>query len=71
MKIKKYYTDKPNKVYTFMSDGKRNPCGCGSNVYHYEYDGTNIFGKCNSCGKYIYEIKDEYIEECLLEGLWK
>ena len=71
MITKKYYSDNPDKVHSYWIEGKRNPCECGSNVFHYEYDGINIFAKCNSCNKTIYEIKKEYIEECLSEGLWK
>ena len=40
---------------TYFTSGQRNPCGCGSNCYHYEFDGENIYGVCNACGRDIYQ----------------
>ena len=71
MITKKYYSDNTDKVHSYWNGGKRNPCNCGSNLYHYEYDGTNISGICNNCGTKLYEMKEEYVEECLKEGFWK
>ena len=45
MIIKKYYSDSPDKVHNYWIEGKRNPCGCGSNLFHYEYDGTDVSGR--------------------------
>lgn len=70
MKVKKYYIDEPDTVHCYLNS-RRNSCGCGSNLFHYEYNGTNIYGVCNACETRIYEIKEEYIEECLKEGFWK
>ena len=50
---------------------ENNPCGCGSNCYHYEYDGTHVIGVCNACKSDIYMIKDEYTQEYLNKGVWK
>lgn len=50
---------------------ENNPCGCGSNCYHYEYDGAHVIGVCNACKSDIYMIKDEYTQEYLNEGVWK
>lgn len=52
---------------------ERNPCECGSNCYHYEYDKINneIYGVCNACDEDIYIVKEEYKEEVLKEGIWK
>lgn len=49
-----------------------NHCGCGSNCYHYEYDkkDNKIYGVCNCCRTDIYEIKEEYQEEKLNQGVW-
>ena len=59
--------------HSYVLDGGKtfNPCGCGSNVYHLEYDGKTIFGVCNACGKDIYEVKPVYIPQKLNEGIWK
>ena len=45
MTTKKYYSDNPDKVHNYWIEGKRNPCGCGSNLFHYEYDGTDVSGR--------------------------
>lgn len=45
-------------------------CSCGANVYHYEYDGENIYGVCNGCGKDLYIVKPEHIDEYLKQGVW-
>ena len=35
----------------------RNPCNCGSNVFHEELSEDNkVFGVCNSCGRDIYKF---------------
>ena len=59
--------------HSYVLDGGKayNPCGCGSNVYHLEYDEKTIFGVCNVCGKDIYEVKPVYIPQKLNEGIWK
>ena len=51
---------KDGKVEAFIVKGERNPCGCGSNVFHKEKDhDTNIvYGVCNACEKDIYEYED-------------
>ena len=36
-KIQKYPDTK--NVWTYYTSNTQNPCGCGSNCYHYEYDG--------------------------------
>ena len=66
-----YHKNESEHVYTFYISHKRNPCGCGSNCYHYELDGKKIFGVCNSCGKDIYQIMPEYFDEYLNKGVWK
>ena len=71
MTTKKYYSDNPDKVHNYWIEGKRNPCGCGSNLFHYEYDGINVSGICNACGVKLYEMKEEYVEDLLKEGVWK
>ena len=54
------------------ADKERNPCGCGSNCFHYEYDRINnvIYGVCNACEKDIYIVKEEYMNEKLHTGKW-
>ena len=60
-----------NSITHILLKGENNPCGCGSNCYHDEYDGKKIYGVCNACDTDIYELKDEYVEEKLKEGIWK
>lgn len=62
-------TENPWQYYT--GEGK-NPCGCGSNCFHYEYDKVlnKIYGVCNCCNTDIYEVKEEYIKEKLSTGKW-
>lgn len=67
-KIQKHLDTK--NVWTYFSPEK-NPCGCGSNCYHYEYDGQKIIGVCNGCGRDIYEVKPEYVQEYLDKGIWE
>lgn len=70
-KRKIQYYDSGKQYHTYMVGGDRNPCGCGSNCYHLEYDGEKIYGVCNACDTDIYEIKDEYVKEKLNQGIWK
>lgn len=70
-KRKIQYYDSRKQYHTYMVEGERNPCGCGSNCYHLEYDGEKIYGVCNGCNTDIYEIKDEYVKEKLNQGIWK
>ena len=70
-KRKIQYYDNGKQYHTYYVKGENNPCGCGSNCYHYEYDGKKIYGVCNACDTDIYELKDEYVEEILKEGIWK
>ena len=65
-----YYEDS-NNIWCYYSSDSLNPCGCGSNCYHYEFDGKKIYGVCNACDTDIYEVKDEYVEEKLQQGIWK
>ena len=66
-----YYNDIENRQWCYFVGGKSNPCGCGSNCYHHEYDGKIMYGVCNGCNRDIYEIKREYVEEELSNGVWK
>lgn len=67
-----YYDDIKNGIWCYMvKGGEMNPCGCGSNCYHHEYDGIKLYGVCNSCQRDIYEYKEEYIEDELSRGIWR
>lgn len=70
-RLTQYYEDSENIWQYYVSDEK-NPCGCGSNCYHYEYDriDNKVYGVCNCCGTDIYEIKEEYMNEKLHTGKW-
>lgn len=72
-KRKIQYEEDGKWYHSYIVDGGAtyNPCGCGSNVYHLEYDGKTIFGVCNVCEKDIYTIKPDCVQEMLKEGIWK
>ena len=59
------------EIWNYFIIGVRNPCGCGSNCFHYEYDGKKIYGVCNACNTDIYELNDEKVEIKLKCGIWK
>ncbi|AJD29065.1 hypothetical protein FDE98_19715 [Clostridium sporogenes] len=41
----------------FWFKGKRNPCGCGSNIFHEELlINGKVIGVCNACNEGIYEF---------------
>lgn len=65
------YEDSEN-IWQYYDSDEKNPCGCGSNCYHYEYDriDNKVYGVCNCCGTDIYEIKEEYMNEKLHTGKW-
>ena len=63
--------DDPQKGLWSYLNGRRNPCGCGSNCFHYEYDGEEVIGVCNGCWKDIYVVKPEYRQEYLKKGRWE
>ena len=46
------------EIESFWIKSERNPCGCGSNVFHIVDDGLHIIGVCNSCSLDIYEYKE-------------
>lgn len=59
------------RMWQYYSN-KNNPCECGSNCYHYEYDKIDnvVYGVCNCCKTDIYIVKEEYKEEKLHIGEW-
>ena len=64
------YNKTPHDPWCYFSEEIKNPCGCGSNCFHYEDNGTDIYGVCNACGEDIYRVKPEYIEEFRQTGEW-
>jgi len=70
-KRKIQYYNSGKQCHTYMTRKDINPCGCGSNCYHLEYDGEKIYGVCNACDTDIYKIKNEYVKEKLNQGIWK
>ena len=58
-------------VESFWIKGVKNPCGCGSNVYHYELDGEKVIGVCNSCNTDIYEVYGTHASELISNGIWR
>lgn len=45
------------KIKNYWINGEKNPCGCGSHVYHCETDGHILYGVCNACYTDIYYIE--------------
>ena len=64
------YEDTEN-IWQYYSE-YGNPCGCGSNCYHFEYDRITeeIYGICNCCNKKIYIVDKEYKDTKLKQGKW-
>jgi len=60
---------KDGEIEGFWIKGERNPCGCGSNCFHEEYDGKILYGVCNACKSDIYEFK--YDEAYINNSEWK
>lgn len=67
-RVKQYYADK-DLIWAYFIPKER--CSCGANVFHYEYDGKNIYGVCNACDQDLYIVKKEYVNKHLSEGIWK
>lgn len=57
------------EIQSFFIKKTLNPCGCGSNVYHQEFDGEKLFGVCNACKRDIYEF--EYDEDYIKNSEWQ
>lgn len=69
-KRKIQYYEHGQGIWCYWVKGQKNPCNCGSNVFHQEYDGKTIYGVCNACNTDIYEIQSDTDEE-LSKGIWK
>lgn len=71
MRLLQCYEDSGNMWQYYDGQGN-NPCDCGSNCYHLEYDKVNnkIYGVCNCCNTDIYVVKEEYVDEKLHTGKW-
>ena len=48
MRRKIQYCEENETIHSYYVPHERNPCGCGSNLYHLQYDGKNIYGVCNA-----------------------
>lgn len=68
-KTKIQYYEDVDKVWEYYQP--KTVCACGCNVYHYEYDGKNIYSICNACGEIVGVVRNEYTEELLNKGIWK
>ena len=67
---RKWLVGSDGNVKTFFQS-KGNHCGCGSNCYHYEYDGTDVYIVCNGCYSDLYSVKPEYRQEYIDNNEWK
>lgn len=68
--MKTLYHDNGTELWQFFIEGQKNPCECGSNMFHYEYDGEKIYGICNCCGQRIYTVATSYVQGYLDMGKW-
>lgn len=70
-RLVRHYENTNNFWTSYLSDSI-NPCKCGSNCFHYEYDKNKdtIYGVCNGCNSDIYEVKKSYNELLLSHGNW-
>lgn len=65
------YDDRGKLIMTYMApNGEKNPCGCGSNCFHYEYDGNDIYCVCNACNEDLFIFNEDAVADCLEKGLW-
>jgi len=55
---------KDGEIESFWYKGEKNPCKCGSNLFHKEYEGKHLYGVCNACDRDVYELefKEEYVK---------
>ena len=67
---RKWRVDSNGKVISYYQK-KQNHCGCGSNCYHYEYDGTDVYIVCNACFSDLFSVKPEYRQEYIDNNEWK
>lgn len=70
-RLVQYLANHPDTIHTSFIPGERNPCGCGSNCFHYEREGGTVYGVCNACDADIYIMKEEYAPEILSKGVWR
>lgn len=66
-----FYSDDSDLMWSNYIPKMRNPCGCGANCFHYEYDGSRMIGVCNGCDADIYLVEKVFIAENLQTGIWK
>lgn len=67
-KVQCYEDDE--SIWSYYTAGTMNPCGCGSNCYHFEFDGERVIGVCNACRRDIYEVLPEFTDKYLSKGKW-
>ena len=68
---KKQYSANGTFIKSRVRFNSNNPCGCGCNLYHLEYDGSEVFTVCNSCGKDIAIIEKNQAKELVKQGSWR
>ena len=71
MRRKIQYCEDNKTIHSYYVPHERNPCGCGSNLYHLQYDVKNIYGVCNACKEDLYIYNDDVIQENLNKGIWR
>lgn len=69
--MKQYHED-GEQIWNYIIKGGYR-CDCGCNVFHQEYNRARnkIWYICNACNCIVGEVKDEYLQENLSEGIWK
>lgn len=68
---KKQYNANGTCVKSRARFNDNNPCECVCNLYHLEYDGSEVFTVCNSCEKDIAIIEKNQAKELLKQVSWR
>lgn len=68
---KKQYNANGTCVKSRARFNDNNPCECVCNLYHLEYDGSEVFTVCNSCEKDIAIIEKNQVKELLKQVSWR
>ena len=71
VRLVQYRTEHSKQPRTLYLTTGTNPCGCGSNCYHYEREQGHMYAVCNCCGADIEKIKPQYAMTEHNYGVWK
>lgn len=64
-KKKRLVKCKNGEIQNFWFKGDKNPCNCGSNLFHEQLIDNKVIGVCNNCHTHLYDfgyVKDDIKE---------